>query len=139
MNSIKILNSLELHPGLTDIYLKTLLPKLDLSQLKEIIVDYAYSFMKREVLEMITPTSLERFILGCDSGAEINPALFVFQKCPKLKTIGVGLTSTFNPDIVPVLTKNVLKEILLIKREKNSNVLTFLLHPKLIEMILCIL
>uniref|UniRef100_A0AC35GRP9 Uncharacterized protein n=1 Tax=Panagrolaimus sp. PS1159 TaxID=55785 RepID=A0AC35GRP9_9BILA len=88
MNSFKILHTLELevHPGLTDIYLKTLLPKFDLSQTKQICFDTEF-YLKREILEMITPTSLERFILNYTAGVEINPALFAFRKCRKLKVL----------------------------------------------------
>uniref|UniRef100_A0A914QIH0 Uncharacterized protein n=1 Tax=Panagrolaimus davidi TaxID=227884 RepID=A0A914QIH0_9BILA len=91
--------------------MNTLFPKLDFSQTIWIRISADFK-MNRDILEEILQPSLERISLYGFPDENANPALLVFQRCPKIKEIQIMFGAA-----VPILTKNILKEMIKTKRK----------------------
>uniref|UniRef100_A0A914QJH2 Uncharacterized protein n=1 Tax=Panagrolaimus davidi TaxID=227884 RepID=A0A914QJH2_9BILA len=97
------------------------MPKLDFCQTKQIILATDFVF-ERETLDKIIQPSLEKVYLQCYLCKDVNPGLLVLQKCPNIKRISIRC---FGPPDVPILTNNILKEMLKTKRGKKIELFDF--------------
>uniref|UniRef100_A0A914QBS6 Uncharacterized protein n=1 Tax=Panagrolaimus davidi TaxID=227884 RepID=A0A914QBS6_9BILA len=119
--TVKILHTLEIYCiEFSDYYVSNLIPKLDLSQTKEIGINVNVE-LDREILESILQQNLEKLDLSCYHSKNANPAVSVFKRCPKIKDIEIRSYGC------SLINKNILKELILTKRESKIDKL--ILYP----------
>lgn len=69
-----------------DYYMNNLMPKLVFSQTKKITILVTIKFGS-DILEKLCHPSPIEFKLFCYPSKYVNPALLIFQRCPKIKEI----------------------------------------------------
>uniref|UniRef100_A0AC34FZD7 Uncharacterized protein n=1 Tax=Panagrolaimus sp. ES5 TaxID=591445 RepID=A0AC34FZD7_9BILA len=114
VKTLKVLNYLEMCQ-IHQINFNTLIPKLDLSELRQLSVSLEFQ-LKPDLMAMIFPHSLERLDFMSEPQLHVNPAVLAFERCLNIRDISMSY-----------LTKKVLvsrkefKKIVRIKRNAKLN------------------